>query len=198
MTWWGWENKNNTPISPFLAFILSDPIQHPEAWDIKAQQGSLYIIRGNWSEVWVLSQLHSTTKSPLMWDHFGLGISDTWHFLLIFGGFCHHILSPESLALPLQGHRKWHHLLSQPIRQLKRARPPPPTPCRDYPCPTSEALWRISSFSFFLSLHCLFMSEKNWLGQQSSRGCGVWKIVQNGTQRQMHTGGEKNVPYYPL
>lgn len=123
-----------------------------------------------------------------MWDHSGLGISDTWHFLMMFGGFCRHSLRPKSLAIPLQGHRKWLHLLSQPMRQLNRARPPPPAPCRDYPCPTSEALWRIS---FFFSLSLSVASSRQKKIDWGNRALGGRGLVWNGTRRQMHTGEKK-------
>lgn len=158
---------------PDSSFFVSSFLIIYKAWDIKAQQGTLYIIRGIWSEVWVLSQLYSTTKSPLMWNDFRCGISDLCSFLLKFEGFCHHILKLESLAFPLQGpqnHQKWHHLLpSQSDNSTVHCPHPPP------PAGTILALLlrcREESASSFLSPLPLHV-KKNWLRQQSCRGSGV-------------------------
>lgn len=75
--------------------------------DGKAQRGTLRIISGIWSEGWVVSQLPSTTKSPLMRSDFWFGMSHIWHVL-----YCHCILNLKSLAFLPKGHQTWHHLLA--------------------------------------------------------------------------------------
>lgn len=92
----------------------------------------------------------------------------------------------------------------------KMTSPPIPANETSQPCssPTPRSLQGLSLpyfwstvknqlllFSLSLSLRCLFTSEKNWLGQQSSRGSGVsvkWHAAANAHRR------EKNVLYYRI
>ncbi len=117
-------------------------------------------------------------------------------------GFCHHILSPESLAYLRQGPSEPSRMTSpppQPIRQLNRVLLPPPTPCRDYPCPTSEAPWRIGFFfSLPLSLPCLLTSGKIDWGNSAEGGVvfRLWRLCKTTRGGKFTEGAKKTSAYY--
>ena len=91
------------------------------------------------------------------------------------GGFCHHIFEPWVFSLHTAGTSQLfkNDITSCPANETSRAcsSPHPPAPCRDHPCPTSEALWRIGFFcSLPSSLSCLFMSGKIDWGNRAVGG----------------------------
>lgn len=168
-------NDRSAEVYGVWSFLISRIIQRLKTLKHSREH---YIIRRIWSEVWVSIQLYSTTKSSLMWKDFWFEVSDICSFQ-IFRFLRFRFLSSHfelwvfslSTAWALRTIIQMTSPASQPIRQVNRALPPPPAPCRDYSCPTSEAPWRIG---FFFSLFPLLLHvKKNWLRQQSCRGCGV-------------------------
>lgn len=96
--------------------------------------------------------------------------------MFIFGGFRHHILNPESFSLSTAGSSEPLKMTSpptQPIRQLNRARPPPPRSLQGLSLPY---FWgTVKNQLLLFSLSCLFTSEKIDWGIRAV-GCVVFRL----------------------